>query len=139
MSVRYGLSTSIIESRRILYTTKTAYPAIVLTLFLVLFLVYGILTAPGDERGVKIEAKRGPGGRPLPLRRISAKQSKEAVKVKDFSPAAKLTFRLVAAGVLCTFVANATVLILQTLIYRRQEWWPGQSAVVSPKLINWST
>ena len=112
--------------------TKMAYAAIVLGLFLVAFVIHGILNAPDDSDKVKIHAMRGPGGRPLPQRRVSAKQLKEAVKVKDFSPSAKLAFRVMAAGILSTFLTQAILIILEVIIYRKQQWWPGQSAVVCP-------
>jgi hypothetical protein len=123
---------SIGKVRDILYTAKTAYPAIVLCVFLLAFIIYGVVNAPSDDDKVEVHAKRGPGGRPLPLRRKSASQIKEAIKDTDFSPNAKLIFRAISAGVLVTFFVNGAAIILQVLIYRDDRWWPGQSAVVSP-------
>lgn len=114
----------------ILNITKEASPAIVLGLFLVVFIIHGILTAPNDVDKVQIHAMKGPGGRPLPQRRVSANRVTENVNVKDFSPRAKLVFRLLQLVVLVTFILNAIAIILQTLIYRKDEWWPGESAVV---------
>jgi hypothetical protein len=122
---------SLDKAREILYTTKTAYPAVVLGVFLLGFIIYGVANAPSDESKVEVHAKRGPGGRPLPLRRKSASQVKEAIKVTDFSPNAKLIFRTISAGVLVSFVVNGAAIILQVLIYREDRWWPGQYAVVS--------
>ena len=116
---------------QILNVTKLAYAAIVLGLFLIAFVIYGILNAPDNGDEIKIHAMRGPGGRPLPQRRVSAKQLKEAVKIKDFSRTAKVTFRVMALGILLTFLAQAIEILLQVIIYRKQQWWPGQSAVVS--------
>jgi len=118
-------------SRQILTVAKEAYPAVVLGVFLIGFIAYGVVTAPDDSDKVKVHPMRGPGGRPLPARRKSANQVKEAARVKDFSPSAKLIFRILTLGVLVTFVGNAASIILQTIIYRRQEWWPGQAAIVS--------
>ena len=115
----------------ILYSTKTAYPAVVLCLFLLAFIIYGVVNAPSDDGPVEVHAKRGPGGRPLPLRRKSANQVKEAIKVTDFSPNAKLVFKALSAGLLLSFVVNGAAIVLQVLIYRDDHWWPGQSAVVS--------
>lgn len=119
------------KTREILYITKTAYPAIVLNVFLLAFIIYGVANAPSGEGKVEVHAKRGPGGRPLPLRRKSASQVKEAIKVTDLSPNAKLIFRTISAGILVSFVVNGAAIILQVLIYREDRWWPGQSAVVS--------
>lgn len=124
---------SLDKARKILYITKIAYPAIVLGVFLLGFIIYGIVNAPRGDSKVEVQAKRGPGGRPLPLRRKSASQVKEAIKVTDFSPNAKLIFRAISAGVLVSFVINGAALILQVLIYRDDRWWPGQAAVVSPE------
>jgi len=122
---------SMATSRQILNVAKEAYPAVVLGIFLICFITYGVVTAPDDSDKVKVHPMRGPGGRPLPARRQSANQIKEAARVRDFSPSAKLIFRMLTLGVLVTFVGNAASIILQTIIYRRQEWWPGQAAVVS--------
>jgi hypothetical protein len=123
---------SLTKARELLYHTKTADPAIVLCVFLLAFIIYGVVNAPSDDAKVEVHTKRGPGGRPLPLRRKSASQVKEAIKVTDFSPNAKLIFRAISAGVLVSFVVNGAAIILQVLIYRDDRWWPGQSAVVSP-------
>jgi ATP-binding cassette, subfamily B, vacuolar membrane transporter HMT1/ACLQ len=124
---------SLDKTREILYSTKTAYPAVVLGVFLLGFVIYGIVNAPSEDAKVEVRARRGPGGRPLPLRRKSARQVKEAIKVTDFSPNSKLIFKVISAGVLVSFVANGAAIILQVLIYRDDRWWPGQSAVVSPE------
>lgn len=123
---------SLVKARQVLNVTKTAYPAIVLGVFLVAFIIYGVVTAPSDDNKVEVHAKRGPGGRPLPVRRKSANQVKEASTALDFSPNAKLIFRLISIAVLFTFLVNGASIILQVLIYRDDSWWAGQSAVVSP-------
>jgi ATP-binding cassette, subfamily B, vacuolar membrane transporter HMT1/ACLQ len=122
---------SLDKTREILYSAKTACPAVVLGVFLLGFITYGIVNAPSEDAKVEVRARRGPGGRPLPLRRKSARQVKEAVKVTDFSPNSKLIFKAISAGVLVSFVANGAAIILQVLNYRDDRWWPGQSAVVS--------
>lgn len=124
---------SLDKAREILYNAKTAYPAVVLGVFLLGFIIYGVVNAPSEDGKVEVHAKRGPGGRPLPLRRKSARQVKDAIKVTDFSPNSKLIFKAISAGILVSFVANGAAIILQVLIYRDDRWWPGQSAVVSPE------
>ena len=117
-------------SLRVLNVAKTAYPAIVLVVFFFAFIFHGIKTAPDDGDKVKIHPMRGPGGRPLPLRRKSANQVKEAAAVKDLPPASKTFFKVVQVGVILTFLINAGVLLLETLLNRADEWWPGKNAVV---------
>lgn len=124
------------DTLRTLNTTREVYPAVILIVFTIAFIVYGAVNAPNDGDKVTIEAMRGPGGRPLPIRRKSANQIKEAVAVKDLSPSAKLIFRALQTGILATFLVNAASVILQTLFYRAENWWPGQSVVVSDILMN---
>lgn len=130
MSAFYSGKMSVERTLHILNITKYAYPAILLVLFIVSFVYYGVATAPADGDTVQVHAMKGPGGRPLPTRRKSANQVKAAAEVKDFSSRAKLIFRTLQTGVLATFLINAGVVILQTLIYRKDQWWPGQSMVV---------
>lgn len=117
-------------SVRILKYTKLAAPPAVLVVFLVGFIIHGIVTAPPSD-DVEIHPKLGPGGRPLPKRRQSSQQVKEAIKVRDFSPHIKLLFNWLGLLLLMTFAVDAVLVILQSIIYFRHQWWPGQSAVVS--------
>lgn len=118
------------KMREILGTTKSASPVIIFLVFLTSFIIYGVAHAPDDSDKVKIHPTLGPGGRPLPQRRKSANQVKEAVKVKDLSKNAKLVFRATSSGLLITWAINSAQLILQVVIYRDDHWWPGQAAVV---------
>jgi len=115
----------------ILHVSKSAYPAVILCVFLVGFVVVGVITAPKEDDKVEVDAQKGPGGRPLPVRRKSASQVKEAAAITDFSPSAKLIFRSLSAGVLITFVINGAAIVLQVIVNHKWSWWPGQSAVVS--------
>ena len=74
---------------------------------------------------------RGPGGRPLPTRRKSNNQIKEAAAVSDFSPRTKAVFATLTGGLILAFVANGVSTLLQVIAYTEEKWWPGQSAVVS--------
>ena len=121
---------SLQTSLRILNSAKQASPAIVLGVFLVAFIIYGIKNAPEDGEKVNVQPLRGPGGRPLPVRRKSANQAKEAVAVEDLSPRSKLVFRILQTILLLTFIVQAAEILIQVLTYRKREWWPGQSAVV---------
>jgi ATP-binding cassette, subfamily B, vacuolar membrane transporter HMT1/ACLQ len=118
------------KCREILGITKQVSPVVTFLVFLISFVIYGIANAPGDSDKVKVHPTLGPGGRPLPQRRKSANQVKEAVKVKDLSKSAKLVFRAISSGLLLTWAINSSQLILQVIIYRDDHWWPGQAAVV---------
>ncbi|KIW34875.1 uncharacterized protein PV07_01622 [Cladophialophora immunda] len=117
-------------SLRVLNVAKTIYPAILLVVFVVAFVYHGIKTAPDDAGKVKIHPMRGPGGRPLPIRRRSANQVKEAAAVKDLSPAVKALFKVGQVIVILTFLGNAAILLFETLLNRKDEWWPGKNAVI---------
>lgn len=119
-------------SLRILNVAKSTYPAVTFILFVLTFIIYGIKTAPDDGDKVQIHAMLGPGGRPLPTRRKSANQIKAAAAVKDFPPGTKTILRLFQAAVVLTFLVNAGIAIFQILLNRKDDWWPGQSAVVGP-------
>jgi ATP-binding cassette, subfamily B, vacuolar membrane transporter HMT1/ACLQ len=125
-----AIRTSMGSSRRILKYTQISAPALILVVFLVAFITHGILTAPPSD-DVEVLAKSGPGGRPLPKRRQSTHQVKEAVKIRDFSPNVKLLFNWLGLLALMTFAVDALLIVLQTIIHFREKWWPGQAAVVS--------
>lgn len=116
-------------SIRALNIAKTAYPAILIVVFVVTFVYHGIKTAPDDTK-VKIQPMRGPGGRPLPIRRRSANQVKQAAAVKDLPPGLKTIFKISQVIIILTFLGNATILLFETLLNRKDEWWPGRNAVV---------
>lgn len=117
-------------SLRVLNVAKTAYPAIVLVIFVVAFIIHGIRTAPDDGDKVKIHPMRGPGGRPLPIRRKSANQVKAAAAVKDLPSATKTFFKVSQIAVVLTFLVNAGLILFETLVDRADKWWPGKNAVV---------
>ena len=125
-SARFPLGTT----RQILKYTQISAPAVVLVVFLVGFVTHGIMTAPPSD-DVEVHARLGPGGRPLPKRRQSSRQVREAAKVHEFSPNVKLLFNWIGLSALLTFAINAVLIILQTIIHFRDKWWPGQAAVVS--------
>jgi ATP-binding cassette, subfamily B, vacuolar membrane transporter HMT1/ACLQ len=124
------LDRSLGTSLQILNWVKKLYPGLLLVVFIVGFVVYGIVNAPEDVGNIQVHPMKGPGGRPLPLRRKSANQVKEAASIKDFSPAAKFTFQILQTAVLVSFLVNAGLIIVQTLVDRKLQWWPGESAVV---------
>lgn len=119
------------QSYQILNYTRGLYPAIILGVFLVCFVTFGVVNSPDDGDKVTIHSMRGPGGRPLPTRRKSNNQIKEAVATRDFSPRAKWTFAVMTSFIIMAFVVNGMATLVQTISLREDEWWPGQSAIVS--------
>jgi ATP-binding cassette, subfamily B, vacuolar membrane transporter HMT1/ACLQ len=115
---------------RILGWTKELYPAVLLAIFVLGIIIHGVYNAPEDQGKVKVHPMKGPGGRPLPQRRKSANQVKQAAAVKDFSPQAKLAFKLLQTGVLLTFLVNSGILLVHVLARPGFEWWPGEAAIV---------
>ncbi|EXJ62087.1 hypothetical protein A1O7_02520 [Cladophialophora yegresii CBS 114405] len=116
-------------SLRVLNVTKSASPAILLVVFVIAFIYHGIKTSPDDGK-VTIQAMRGPGGRPLPVRRRSANQVKEAAATKDLPPGVKAVFKISQVVVMLTFLGNAAILLFEILLNRKDEWWPGKNAVI---------
>jgi len=125
-------SLSLPNSYHILNYARSLYPAIILGVFIVSVVYYGVVNSPSNGDKITVQAMVGPGGRPLPTRRKSNNQIKEAVSTRDFSPRAKIVFVVLTSLVLCCFVANGVSTIIQVITYRNEGWWPGQSAIVSP-------
>ncbi len=119
-------------SLEVLNVTKSAYPAILLIIFFATFVYKGIKASPDDGK-VTIQPMRGPGGRPLPTRRKSANQVKEAAAVKDLPPGLKTVFKLSQVIIILTFLGNAAILLFEILLDRKAQWWPGKNAVVCSK------
>ncbi|KAK8039937.1 ABC transporter family protein [Apiospora rasikravindrae] len=111
---------------RILNISKIAYPAVVFGVFLIAFVSYGIIHAPRDDN----KLVRGPGGRPLPVRAKPDRDQESAKATINLSDSAKLALRVLHTLIILTFVGHAVLILLQVLLYRKDEWWPGQAAVV---------
>lgn len=131
MAAAAAASWSLGSSLRALNTARDVYPAVVLVVFLACFVTYGIVNAPREADKVV----RGPGGRPLPVRTKSnnghaTDDDDDAAAQKDVSPRAKLAFRLGHTAIVLTFIFHAAAMVLQVLLYRHDEWWPGQSPVI---------
>lgn len=123
-------SLSLHQTYRLLNYSKGLYPAIILVVFLVCFVAFSVINSPDNGDKVTIQSMRGPGGRPLPTRRKSNNQIKDAVSVKDFSPRAKVVFAFLTSTIILTFVVNGAATLIEILTYKDDHWWPGQSAIV---------
>lgn len=130
MAVSTSTALSLGTTYTILTYARSIYPAIILGIFMVCFLTFGVVNSPNEGDKVTVHPMRGPGGRPLPTRRKSNNQIKEAVAVRDFSPRTKTAFAVLTGCLLVGFVVNGTTTIIQVIARQDERWWPGQSAIV---------
>lgn len=119
------------QTYQVLNHVRGLYPVIILGVFIVCFITFGVINSPDDGDKITVQSMTGPGGRPLPTRRKSNNQIKEAVAIHDFSARTKIVFALLNSFVILTFVANGVSALLEILAYKDDHWWPGQSYVVS--------
>jgi hypothetical protein len=108
---------------------------LLLLLFVVAFVTNGVLTAEPSADS-KEPLLTGPGGKPLPRSAKKKKAEEELIKrqLQDFSYARKLVFYYLSAGVIGTFIASGTNVIIHALTEREKGWWCGENAVVSGNL-----
>jgi hypothetical protein len=106
------------------------YPWVLLLIFLAAFVTNSVLTAESST-DIDEPVVLGPGGKPLPRSAKKLKEAKEKKKLKDFSPYRKLLFAWLSAGVIVTFIANATNIIVHALTKRENGWWCGEATAVS--------
>lgn len=124
-------SLSLKQTYVLLNYSKSLYPAIILGIFLGCFVTFSVINSPNDGDKITIQSMRGPGGRPLPTRRRSNNQIQDSVAIRDFSPRAKIAFVVLTSAVILTFVISGIATLFRILTYRDDQWWPGQSAIVS--------
>lgn len=107
-------------------------PLILLCFFLVLLTTHGIVTTPKDVVARTPSQATGPGGKPLPQKASPSAKSKARREKEelDVSPARKLLFTWLAVGNILTFVGNAAVVIIHSVLYRKDHWWCGKSVAV---------
>lgn len=114
----------------ILIYVHYAYPIILIVFFLVATTAHGILTASKEETTQSDPDQTGPGGKPLP-RNTSPSAKKKTQQTIDFSPTRKRFFTWISLGATLTFVGNGIVVIAHSLIDKKDNWWCGQSVIVS--------
>lgn len=118
LTPRSGIS----EALRIVHY---AYPAVLLSVFLVAFVARSILTASEPATSTRT----GPNGRPLPEDSRSRALRDAERQRADFTPLQKAFFNWVSVGVIFTFLGNAGEIIAHALVQR--PWWCGKAAAVS--------
>jgi hypothetical protein len=106
--------------------------AFVLTFFLIVFVIRSVYAStPTNSNSNNEEPSQpvyGPGGKPLPQRRLTGLKRKQD-KQNDFPTARKLAFQVLTALSCATFVASAAVVIIHFLADR--SFWCGEAFVVS--------
>lgn len=115
-------------TRDILKYIRITSPIVLLVIFLVTFLAQSVISARGSKN-VQNGVRTGPGGRPLPQRtRSTAFVSQQPI---DFTENVKSVFKWLSVVVLVSFVVDAAFNMVHVLLYRHENWWCGQSVVVS--------
>jgi hypothetical protein len=106
--------------------------ALILAFFLVVFVIRSVYAASPSNSNLNDEEPSqpvyGPGGKPLPQRRLTGLQRKQD-KQNDFPTARKLAFQVLTALSCATFVASAAVVLIHFFADRR--FWCGEAFVVS--------
>lgn len=115
--------------RTVLDYLSTLSPILLLVSFGITFVAHSVISAK-KTKPANAQVQTGPGGRPLP-KRMRSTAVVPAPIAREFSPKVKLLFKWLSVGVMFTFVVDATVNILHALFHRREQWWCGQSTVVS--------
>jgi hypothetical protein len=109
--------------------THFNYPWVLLVIFLTAFVTNSVLTAESSVDATE-PVVTGPGGKPLPRSAKKTREAREKKKLKDFSQGRKLLFIWLSAGLITTFVANATIIIAHALTERENGWWCGEATAV---------
>ena len=106
---------------RFLHFTHFAYPVILLTVFLVAFVVHSINT----------NSKKYTGDDGKPLLRTTGSDGSTSARKKDtsFTPLQKAAFNWLSIALIATFVGNAASVIVHALVQR--PWWCGDATAVS--------
>jgi ATP-binding cassette, subfamily B, vacuolar membrane transporter HMT1/ACLQ len=117
-------------AHEVLSATQSFYAIILLVIFLTAFTAHSIATASKGDTTAAPSTQLGPGGKPLPRGKKPKEKSGIATQT-DFSKNTKLLFNWLSVAVLVTFIANATLVILHSLVKRKENWWCGQAVVVS--------
>ena len=109
--------------------TQFFSPLTLFVVFLVAFVAHSVIVAP-PAKDLTVQPL-GPGGKPLPRNLSPAAKADQVKQIVDFSPARKALFNWLSVGVLFTLIASAVLAIVHALVKRAENWWCGQSVVVS--------
>ena len=117
-------------AQSILDHLHSASPVVLLFFFLAVFAIYGVISAPPEAALKPAEDQTGPGGKPLPRGRGARAAAQRKSQAQDFSPARKRFFSWISIAVIFTFLGDAVLVVLHTLIDREHNWWCGQPVAV---------
>lgn len=115
---------------RLLVYIRFSSPIILLTVFLAAFTVQSIITASHDPARRPTTQATGPGGKPLPTKSSASAGLKKAEQTADSSPTQRLLVQWLSLGIIITFVGTAALVILHTVLARKENWWCGESVAV---------
>lgn len=116
-------------AHRVLVLVQFFSPVALMVVLILAFIYHGVTKSKSAEEDEP--QPLGPGGKPLPRNLSPAAKAKKAEKELDFSSSRKWIFKILSICVLLTLVGNAAVVIVHALLRRRENWWCGQSFVVS--------
>jgi hypothetical protein len=105
-------------------------PAVLLCFFLVAFAIRSVRAsspASAEELDGSSEVLVGPGGKPLPQRKLTGLQRRRD-KANDFSMRRKLVFQWLSSLATLTFGCSAAAII--THVVHKHSWWCGEQLVV---------
>lgn len=113
----------------VLNYTHSATPVILLFFFLIFFTLRSILGASyAKSTGPTAHQEAtGPGGKPLPGR---TERKGDVEAPLDFSRSRQLLFEWLSLAAACTFLLNATDVLIHALVERNEGWWCGKPMVV---------
>jgi hypothetical protein len=125
-------TTTIAPAKEVLDIVHFHYAWILFVLFLAAFVTNSILKVDQPSADGKGPVLLGPGGKPLPQSARKLKEERERrQKLLDFSPGRKVVFLYLAIGILGTFVANGTEIVIHALTKSENGWWCGKEMAVS--------
>ena len=115
-------------TRQLLEYLRTGYPILLLLVFISAFVANSVLAAKNANNSTPA-AQTGPGGRPLPKRSRSTMAIMK--NPQKFSQNTRSWFRWLSVGILLTILGDAAVNVAHVMVSRSEQWWCGQSVVVS--------
>lgn len=126
----HGVEPSLLNRpvRTVLEYMQTFSPMLLLVTFIASFITHSVVAARRLNASASL-VTTGPGGRPLPKRMRSAAVTTTRA-VFEISPSASLAVKWLSVGVLCSFIADASINMCHVIFRRQDHWWCGQAVVV---------
>jgi hypothetical protein len=112
---------TIVDPQTLLDYLLACYPVFLMLLFVVVYIIQVFVKSKTEQKD--------PQNKDSQVSR-QARNPMAFRQVQPFSRSVKQCFNWLSAGVLVTFLANATIYTTHVLMARSECWWRGQSAVV---------